>query len=103
MDNKYENRYWEVGEKNCFGKECYKLHFTEFYDDEVILGFVQDEEDTGTYIYESKLLKVENDLINAVSVEDAKARFEEMIIDYIEEKISCLESKLEKFKEEAIC
>jgi len=32
-----------------------------------------------------------------------KRLFEEMIIDYIEEKISCLESKLEKFKEEAIC
>lgn len=99
-DKKYKNRYWEVGEKNDFGKECYKLHFTEFYDDEVILGFVKDEVDTDTYIYASELLKVENDVVTAKSVENAKVRFEEMVIDYIEEEISCLESKLEKFREE---
>ena len=29
------SKYWETGEKNKFGKECYKLHFMQFYDDEV--------------------------------------------------------------------
>lgn len=100
MGKEYENRYWEVGEKNDFGKECYKLHFTEFYDDEVILGFVQDEVDNDTYIYVSELLNVENDVITADSVEDAKEQFEEMVIDHIEEEISCLENKLAKFKGE---
>ena len=39
------SKYWEIGDKNKFGKECYKLHFTQFYDDEIVAGFVQDEED----------------------------------------------------------
>ena len=34
------SKYWEVGEKNKFGKECYRLHFTQFYDDEIVAGFV---------------------------------------------------------------
>ena len=32
------SKYWETGEKNKFGKECYKLHFTQFYDDEVVVS-----------------------------------------------------------------
>ena len=40
------SKYWEIGDKNKFGKKCYKLHFTQFYDDEVVAGFVQDEETT---------------------------------------------------------
>ena len=27
-------KYWETGEKNKFGKECYKLHFSQFYEEE---------------------------------------------------------------------
>lgn len=32
-------KYWETGEKNDFGKECYRLHFSQFYeeDDENVL------------------------------------------------------------------
>jgi len=26
-------KYWEIGEKNKFGKECYKLHFSQFYEE----------------------------------------------------------------------
>ncbi|MCD7996481.1 MAG: hypothetical protein LUH21_04525 [Clostridiales bacterium] len=103
MKKEYVNRYWEVGEKNKYGKECYKLHFTEYYDDEIILGFVQDEVDADTYIYVSEFLNVENDVITADSAEDAKKQFEDMIIEYIEDEISRFESMLEKFKEEAIC
>ena len=96
----YENRYWEVGKKNKYGKECYKLHFTEYYDDEVILEFVKDNVDTDTYIYVSELLNVENDVITAESVEDAKEQFEDMIVEHIEDEIFRLESMLDKFKEE---
>ena len=32
-------KYWETGEKNNFGKECYKLHFSQFYEeDDGIIG-----------------------------------------------------------------
>ena len=27
-------KYWETGEKNDFGKECYKLHFSQFYEED---------------------------------------------------------------------
>ena len=66
----------------------------------MILGFVKDNIDTDTYIYVSELLNVENDVITAESVEDAKEQFEDMIIEYIEDEISRLESMLEKFREE---
>lgn len=96
---KYANRYWEIGEKNKFGKECYLLHFTEFIDDEVILGFVQDEEDENSYVYTSKLLGVEDDIITAEDVEDAKEIFESMIVNHLESEISDLQMTIDKFEE----
>lgn len=73
MDKVYENRYWEFSEeKNKFGERAHKLHFTEFYDDNVILGFVKETGDDDTYLYTSELLNVEYNLIIADSVEDAK-------------------------------
>ena len=64
MDKQYENRYWECSEeKNKFGERAHKLHFTEFYDDKVILGFVKDTEATDTYLYTSEFLNVEYDSI----------------------------------------
>lgn len=56
---KHENRYWLVNDN------VYELHFTQFYDDEVILKFIQDKEDLESYIYVSDLLKVEHDEILA--------------------------------------
>lgn len=50
-------KYWETGEKNDFGKECYRLHFSQFYeedDENVVAGFVQDETDENIFIYVSK-------------------------------------------------
>ena len=57
-------KYWETGEKNDFGKECYRLHFSQFYeedDENVVAGFVQDETDENIFIYVSKELNVEYD------------------------------------------
>ena len=39
-------KYWEIGEKNKFEIECYKLHLKLPYGDEkdkVVAGFVRDE------------------------------------------------------------
>ena len=52
----------------------YELHFTQFYDDEIILKLVQDKDDSENYIYVSELLNVEHDEILAESIEDAMER-----------------------------
>ena len=97
MKNKireYENRYW------LLNNDVYELHFTQFYDDEIILKFIQDKNDLENYIYVSKLLNVEHDEILAESVEDAMGQFENMVINYIIEKISYYDEILDKFQEE---
>lgn len=43
----YENRYWLQND------DVYELHFTQFCDDEIILKFVQDKNDSENYIYVS--------------------------------------------------
>lgn len=90
----YENRYWLVKD------DVYELHFTQFYDDEIILKFIQDKNDLENYIYVSELLNVERDEEFAVSVEDAMEQFEDMVVDHIQEQISYYEEMLDKFQEE---
>jgi len=97
MSNKireYENRYWIKSD------DVYELHFTQFYDDEIILKFIQDKGNSENYIYVSELLNVEHDEILAESIEDAMEQFEDMIIDYIKEKIAYYDEMLDKFQEE---
>ena len=93
IKRKYENRYWLAND------DVFELHFTQFYDDEVTLKFKQDKDDPENYIYVSDLLKVEYDEIYTDSVDEAMEQFEDMIIDYIEDKISYYEEMLDKFQE----
>lgn len=90
----YENRYWLQND------DVYELHFTQFCDDEIILKFVQDKDDSENYIYISSLLNVEHDEILAESVEDAMKQFEDMIVDHIKDEIDYYEDMLEKFQED---
>lgn len=90
----YENRYWLLND------DVYELHFTQFYDDEIILKFVQDKDDLENYIYVSELLNVEHDEEFAESIEDVMEQFEDMIVDHIQEQISYYEDMLDKFQEE---
>lgn len=91
----YENRYWLLND------DVYELHFTQFYDDdEIILKFIQDKEDSENYIYVSDLLNVEHEEILAESVENAMEQFEDMVVDHIQEQISYYEEMLDKFQEE---
>lgn len=90
----YENRYWL---KNA---DVYELHFTQFYDDKIILKFLKDENYSKTYIYVSDLLNVEHDEILAESAVDAMEQFEDMVVDHIKEKISYYDEMLDKFQEE---
>lgn len=89
----HENRYWLAND------DVYELHFTQFYDDEIILKFTQDKDDSENYIYVSKLLNVEHDDILAESIEDAMEQFEDMVVDHIQEKISYYGEMLDKFQE----
>lgn len=90
----YENRYWLIND------DVYELHFTQFYDDEIILKFIQDKDDSENYIYVSDLLNVEHDELLAESVEDAMDQFEDIVIDHIKEEIAYYEEMLDKFQEE---
>ncbi len=90
----YENRYWLQND------DVYELHFTQFCDDEIILKFVQDKNDSENYIYVSELLNVEHDEEFAKSIEDAMEQFEDMIVDHIKDEIDYYEDMLEKFQED---
>lgn len=89
-----QNKYWH--EENG----VYELHFTHFYNDEVIIKFVQDKDDPETFWFVSDFLNVESDCINTDSIEDAKEEFEEKVEEYIEDQIAYYEEMLERFKEE---
>ncbi len=89
----YENRYW------LLNNDVYELHFTQFYDDETILKFVQDKDDSENYIYVSELLNVEHNERQADSTEDAMEQFEDMVVDHIKDEISYYEDMLDKFNE----
>ena len=92
-------KYWETGEKNDFGKECYRLHFSQFYeedDENVVAGFVQDETDENIFIYVSKELNVEYDTLFADSIEE----IEEMLIDYWNDEINYLKNRIQSFQNE---
>ena len=96
-------KYWEVGDKNKFGKECYKLHFSQFYEEEnenVVAVFVQDETDEDLYLYASEELNVEYDAIIADSIEDAKQLIEDMLVEHWEDEIDCLESRIKAFQDD---
>lgn len=97
------NKYWEVGEKNEFGKECYKLHFSQFYEEEnenVVAGFVQDETDENVYIYVSEELNVEYDTIIADSIENAKQQIEDMLVEHWKDEIDYLENRIKAFQDD---
>lgn len=78
--------------------DVYELHFTQFYDNEIILKFIQYKEDSENYIYVSYLLNVEHDEELAESIEDAMQQFEDII--HIKEKIAYYDEMLDKFQEE---
>ena len=85
-------KYWEIGEKNKFGIECYKLHLKLPYGDEkVIAAFVQDENNNNKYICVSNELNIDYDTFIADSVENAKKQVEGMLLDHWKEQIVYLE------------
>lgn len=91
---------WKV-KKNEIGVEWHELRFSPFYedDDEVIASFVQDEMDDKTFYYISEELSVDDDLLWADSIDDAKQQIEEMLIEHWKDEIEYLEGRLKEFQE----
>ena len=86
---------------NDFGEEWHELRFSPFYedDDEVIASFVQDEMDDKVFYYISEELSVDDDLLWADSIEDAKQQIEDMLIEHWKDEIEYLEERLKEFQE----
>jgi len=100
MNKTFENRHWEIEDYN--GMLVGTLHFTQHYEDEVILAFQQDKDDEETFWYYSNLLQVEHDCIFAETPDEVMEELESKIIEYIEDEICSLEDMREKFNEERI-
>ena len=90
---------WKV-EKNEFGKEYYELHFGEFYgdDEDIIAKFIEDETNDKVFYYISEELSVDDDLLWADSIDDAKQQIEEMLIEHWKDEIESLEDRLKEFQ-----
>lgn len=97
MNKIFKNRRWEIDEYN--GILVGKLHFTQYYDDEIILAFQQDKDDKEIFWYISDFLKVEHDCIFADTPDEAMEEFESKIIEHIEDEICALEEIKDKFNE----
>lgn len=87
------NKHWI--EQNGF----YDLHFEPYYDDEIILRFFQDDEDSTCFWYVSNMLNVEDDCIYAESIEDEIEDFEYKVKEYFQDQINYYDELLEKFEE----
>ena len=102
MGKEHENWYWEVEE--IHDVLVGRLHFTQFYDDEVILEWQQNNNAKDDFYYTSKLLRVEQDsiYISSENPDEAMEQFVDMIEDRIQDQISFYEDMLEKFKAKRI-
>ena len=95
--DEHENWYWEVED---FGDALVgRLHFTEFYDDEIILEWQLNKDCYDEFNYTSTFLNVEQDVLFADNPNDAMEEFIDRIEEHIKEEICQLEDQLEKFKE----
>lgn len=82
------------------------MHFGEFYgdDEDIIAKFIEDETNdrfvyTNAFIYTSKELNADHDILFANSIEDAKQQIEEMLIEHWKDGIEYLEDRLKEFQE----
>ena len=56
------------------------------------------EEDDNVFIYTSKEMNVEYDMIIADSIEDAKNQIEEILVEHWNDEISYLENRISSFQ-----
>ena len=94
-----EDKYWEYDEI----EENYKLHFTRFYEDEIVaIMFSSDPDEDDVMLWANYMLEnVKKDHLEpliAETIEEAKAEVEERIVDLTQEQVEYLQSWIHKFK-----
>ncbi len=98
--NDFYNRYWSIADSKADnGNPVYELHFTEFYDDEIIATFFQDDEDPSTYFMTSQSLRQDETLFTASSIEDMQEQVAEFVIETWNDEVKCIRERIEKFNE----
>lgn len=95
--NKFANRYWLPNYDD--GRIIYELHFTEFYDDEIIATLEQDPDDDTNWIYKIPAFIRDEEYLSADSLEDACTQIEELLVDDWNDEIARLKECIEKFNE----
>ena len=91
-----ENWYWEV--EDVGNALIGKLHFKEFYDDEIILEWQLNNGDVDDFHYKSTFLNVKEDILFAKNPDDAMSEFIDRIEQHIEWEIDRHKDQLETFK-----
>ena len=94
IKRKYKNKYWFIN------NDVFELHLHIFDNDEIILKFVQDKNDSRNYIYVSEVLNVEYEEIIVDSIEKAMEQLEYIVIEHIQNKIFYYEEMLQNFNNE---
>lgn len=95
--NKFANRCWVP---NFNGTQTiYELHFTEFYDDEILATITKEPEDDTGWTYTIPSFHREEEYLDADSLEEACSQMEELIIEHWQDEITRLKECIEKFSE----
>lgn len=92
------SHYWEKGA--CNGRPVYKLHFSEFYDDEVIATLTNDVEQENGWFYSIPLSNALEEYMFAVTLSEAKQQVEDIILESWEDEIYRLSECIFKLKKE---
>jgi len=90
-----ENRYWKDN------NGVFELHFEQFYEDSIVLKFIQDEKDNTCCRYCSDLLKVEEDYEFCDTIEEAKELFEDKVREHILDELNYYDDMLNKWDEKS--
>lgn len=95
--NKFANKRWIPNPDGT--QTIYELHFTEFYDDEIIATLTKDHEDDAGWLYTIPSLNREDEYLDADSFDEACSQIEELIIEDWNDEITRLKECIEKFNE----
>lgn len=95
--NQFANRRWVPHSNGA--QTVYELHFTEFYDDEILATITKDPEDDTGWIYTIPSFNREEEYLDADSLEEACEQIENVIIDHWNDKIARLKECIKKFTE----
>lgn len=95
--NKFANRRWVPNSNGT--QTVYELHFTEFYDDEILATLAKDLDGEIGWFYTIPSLNQEDEYLDADNFEEACSQIEELIVEHWQDEITRLKECIEKFNE----